>query len=588
MTNKNNPTSSYKLLMEFIKLNLVYKWTYILIVMLILLLSLLGIVAAEMTRRMVGSALSIDINQLFTYSCLALIIAVICFSGRILTDIIKEKFQYKSTLMLQKQVVKQILCAQIKILGSYHSGDLIQRVQDSVKQFQTNLSNHLIEFLRCFLQILALSLYLSFINIHLSIGTFIIIAIFPLVSVLFSKFIRKKYATRNEINSKSRVFLQDSFQGAESVQIYRLENKFFTRFSNIFVELLRIEKLIFLYESFINNFRTLTIILRLLFIFCYGGFLVFNTSLKTEDVIIFAIVSGQIATPLSALLNLWPQIQGSLSHIERVIEILKLPHEEVVSSEDEHPNSTSNLKLCIQNVSFSYDKSQVLNKLSFCVERGQLTVLTGHSGCGKSTILKLLTRFFEDYTGTILLDGQNIKSIPVTEWRNKVAYIAQESYLFSGSILENLVLGYPNITREEVIEAAKKANIHNFISSLPNGYETILGENGLSLSGGQKQRINLARAFLINKDIILLDEPTTALDAENERLFNESLEQLIVQKICICVTHRVATMQRAHKILYMDNGEITEIGNHHSLMEEEGRYYQLLQVTSVDMRKEIV
>ena len=237
-----------------------------------------------------------------------------------------------------------------------------------------------------------------------------------------------------------------------------------------------------------------------------------------------------------------------------------------------------------RDVSFSYVKGekQVLHHLNMLIKKGENIALVGPSGGGKTTLCNLIPRFYEAESGDILLDGKNIKDITLRSLRSNIGVVAQDVYLFSGTIRDNLLYGKSDATQEEMIEAAKQAGAHDFISALPNGYDTYIGERGLKLSGGQKQRISIARVFLKNPPILLLDEATSALDNESEKLVQESLERLAKGRTTLTIAHRLTTIRNADEILVLTEDGIVEQGSHRELMAKNGIYAELYRLYTID------
>ena len=269
------------------------------------------------------------------------------------------------------------------------------------------------------------------------------------------------------------------------------------------------------------------------------------------------------------------QFQRGMTGIDRFFEIMDTPVE-IVDDEDAEVLEDVIGKLEFKNVSFNYkDGEDVLRNISFTIEDGEHVALVGPSGGGKTTICNLIPRFYEIYDGDILIDGKPINKLTLESLRNNIGVVQQDVYLFSGTVYENIVYGKLEASMEEVIEAAKNAGAHDFIMSLPNGYDTYVGERGVKLSGGQKQRISIARVFLKNPPILILDEATSALDNESERVVQESLERLAKGRTTLTIAHRLTTIKNASKIYYVGESRILEEGTHKELLEKKGLYHNL-------------
>lgn len=308
-----------------------------------------------------------------------------------------------------------------------------------------------------------------------------------------------------------------------------------------------------------------------------GGLLFYFKVISGPDFTAFILYITMLLTPIRTLINLFEQIQDGLTGFNRFCELLDTPSE----YEPESPvQSDLDGDIVFDNVSFGYKSSdgkdeEVLKNVSFTVKKGQTVAFVGSSGGGKTTICNLLPRFYVCNEGEISIGGTNINAVTSRDLRAKIAFVAQDVFLFSGTIRENIKYGSSHKSEEEMLEAAKRANIHEYVMSLPNGYDTEVGERGVKLSGGQKQRISIARAFLKDPDILILDEATSALDNMTEMQIQKALSELTVGRTTLVVAHRLSTVKNADEILVLADGEITERGSHEELIEQGGLYAEL-------------
>ncbi|MBU5460182.1 ABC transporter ATP-binding protein [Anaerostipes sp. MSJ-23] len=309
-----------------------------------------------------------------------------------------------------------------------------------------------------------------------------------------------------------------------------------------------------------------------------GGIFIALGQMTPEDLTMYALYIGIFISPIQILVELTEMMQKGLSGFRRFLDIIETEPE---IQNSKHAVSIKNPcgDIDYHDVSFSYEGNEiVLNHINFTIPSGKSIALVGPSGGGKTTICSLLPRFYDLTGGTITIGGQNIKDIRLESLRDSIGIVQQDVYLFGGTIKENIAYGKPNASMEEIISAAKKANIHDFIMELPDGYDSFVGERGTRLSGGQKQRISIARVFLKNPPILILDEATSALDNESERYIQKSLEALSENRTTITIAHRLSTIQNADEILVIDNHTIQERGTHEQLIQQNGiyaRYYQM-------------
>lgn len=295
--------------------------------------------------------------------------------------------------------------------------------------------------------------------------------------------------------------------------------------------------------------------------------------MEPADLAMYALYIGIFISPIQILVELTEMMQKGLSGFRRFLDVVET-EPEIVDAEDAEPLENTKGHVRYENVSFHYndDDALVLDNVSFDIPAGKSIALVGPSGSGKTTICSLLPRFYDVTGGSITIDGKDVRRLTLQSLRNQIGLVQQDVYLFCGSIRENIAYGRPDASMGEIVEAAKKANIHEFIMGLPDGYETFVGERGTRLSGGQKQRISIARVFLKNPSILILDEATSALDNESERFIQQSLEELAKDRTTITIAHRLSTIRNADEILVVAENGIAERGTHDELLEKGGIY----------------
>lgn len=311
----------------------------------------------------------------------------------------------------------------------------------------------------------------------------------------------------------------------------------------------------------------------------FGGFLIAHGRMEASDLAMYALYIGIFISPIQILVELTEMMQKGLSGFRRFLEVVET-EPEIVDAADAKPLKNVKGNVCYEDVSFHYsdDDTPVLSHVSFEIPAGKSIALVGPSGSGKTTICSLLPRFYDVTDGRVTIDGNDVRKLTLESLRSQIGLVSQDVYLFGGSIKDNIAYGKPNATMDEIVDAAKKANIHDFIMELPDKYDTFVGERGTRLSGGQKQRISIARVFLKNPPVLILDEATSALDNESERFIQKSLEELAKDRTTITIAHRLSTIRNADEILVVADCGIAERGTHEELLARDGiyaRYYDM-------------
>ena len=418
--------------------------------------------------------------------------------------------------------------------------------------------------------------FLILIDINVTL-TLIIFAILPFV-IWFSLAQRKRMnkafkETRVKIGDVNAT-LENSIAGMKVTKSFCTEEEELEKFNksnNIFRHAREdAYKVMAQYFSGMNLFMDILELIALV----SAGYFAYTGKITLGDFAAYLLYVKMFIQPIKKLINFMEQYQNGMTGFERFIEII----DQETEIQAKNPIELKNIKgkIDIENVSFTYeDENEVFNNLSLSIEAGKTIALVGPSGGGKTTLCNLIPRFFDFTEGDIKIDGISIKEASLKSLRSNIGVVAQDVFLFTGTVKENIVIGNPNATDKEVIEAAKKARIHDFIISLPNGYDTYIGERGVKLSGGQKQRISISRIFLKNPPIIILDEATSALDNVTEREIQESLEELSKDRTNLIVAHRLTTIKNADEIIVLTDKGIEERGNHQQLIQKGGVYSML-------------
>ncbi|MFY9595007.1 MAG: ABC transporter ATP-binding protein [Caldicoprobacterales bacterium] len=411
------------------------------------------------------------------------------------------------------------------------------------------------------------------INLKLALVVFAFLPIMALYSLYFNKkinvAIRKNYDRIGDINAQ----VEDSLSGIRVVKSFaneKLEIKKFDYQNNRFLES---RKNIYRNEAYIYNGVNVFIHLITVALVVFGGVSIVKVSLDLADLITFLMYISNLIEPVQKLNHMTVQFQEGISGFQRFMDIL-----EIEPDIKDKPNAIELQKVRgdieFRDVAFKYNEDQgyVLKNIDLKVKAGEYVALVGSSGVGKTTLCSLIPRFYELSEGAILLDGIDIKDIKLDSLRRNIGVVQQDVYLFSGTVLDNIRYGKPDASKEEVIQAAKKANAHEFIMNLPKGYDTDIGQRGIKLSGGQKQRLSIARIFLKDPPILIFDEATSALDNQSERIVQSSLEELAKDRTTFVIAHRLSTIRNAKRIIVLSDSGIEEEGNYEELMRLNGSF----------------
>lgn len=434
------------------------------------------------------------------------------------------------------------------------------------------------------LKIIGSFILLSMINSKLTLILFIITLIMISFSYLQNRKMHKVFMDNRKKIATVNARVQDSLSGIRIVKSFANEEIEEAKFSDSNLEFLSSKEssynMMGIYQagnSFFQGLLYTAVIIA-------GGYLIASNSMQIADLAIYALYIGILISPIEVLINSTEQFQKGYASFKRFVDILdETP--EILNSPNAMDLTTVNGKIAFENVSFYYDKTnEVLNNVNLQIPAGKTIALVGPSGGGKTTLCSLIPRFYDVNSGQITIDDIDIKAVTLKSLRNAIGIVQQDVYMFAGTVLENISYGNPTATFEEIVAAAKKANIHDFIMSLAKGYNSNVGEHGVKLSGGQKQRLAIARVFLKNPPILILDEATSALDNESEQHIQKSLEELATNRTTIVIAHRLSTIKNADEIIVINDNGIQEQGTHEKLLTQNGLYakYYNMQFENID------
>jgi subfamily B ATP-binding cassette protein MsbA len=479
---------------------------------------------------------------------------------------------------LRNAIYDKIVTLPISFYSEKKKGDVIARITSDVLEIQHSFLSILELIVREPLTILFTIAVMFLISAKLTVFVFIFI---PLAGMIISRIGKSLKRKSDRVQAEQGALLsivEETLGGLRVIKAFNAENRFtqvfrasterFFRFSN---SLLNRQNL----ASPTGEFLGILVIGVLLW---YGGQMVLvDGTLDASSFIAYMGLAYNILTPAKAISKASYGVRKGNAAAERVLEILETENP-IQDPEDGRIKEGFEEAITLENVSFAYESEPVLKGFSLKVPKGQTVALVGQSGSGKSTIANLVTRFYDVEEGRICLDGVDIRDITKASLRNLMGLVTQDSILFNDTVRNNIILGKENATQEEIEAAARVANAHDFITQLPNGYDTNIGDSGNKLSGGQKQRLSIARAVLKNPPIMILDEATSALDTESERLVQDALENMMRNRTSLVIAHRLSTIQNADKIVVLRKGQILEEGTHEALMAKKGAYQKLVEM----------
>lgn len=477
---------------------------------------------------------------------------------------------------LKEHLFHHILRLPAEETARLRSGDLLSYFNNDIHAVDGVIGSSLINLIRLPLMYIAVLVYLFQINWILCLISIVIAPVAIVAGVVFGLLLKRNGKKLHELVADINSLLAETFQGLQVIRSFTLEKSTFKHFFNKNKKYFKLElenaKLQGWYYSggyLINSLVFLTSL-------CLGAYFVSIGDMTVGSLLTFTNLVGYLVSPLTAIAGQWAGFQRSVTAIERLITVLERPAASL-DLPSYTPTITETHSIQFKDISFSYDENKkVFDRFSLDIPAGKVVALVGPSGAGKTTLFNLLQGFYRPQNGEILIDGESSDEWTFAELRSAVAYVPQETFLFAGSIRENLLLARPNITDEEMMEACKHANIYDFITSLPQGFDTAIGERGIKLSGGQKQRIAIARAILKDAPILLLDEATSALDSETEYHVKNALDKLMVNRTTLVIAHRLSTVQNADLIVVIDEGKIAQMGNHLDLVNQPGLYQKLI------------
>jgi ABC transporter fused permease/ATP-binding protein len=565
-----------------------YRWKFVIGLIFLFISSLTGLAFPSILGAMIDAAqgkqkfdfIAPSINALGYAAFIILFIQsfVSYFRVRLFVEVAE-----KTIADLRKDTYFKLITLPMDFFANRRVGELNSRLSADLSQIQDTLTTTLAEMIRQIVLLIGGIAFLVFVSHKLTLFNLAILPILVISAILFGKQIRKISRQAQDKLAESNTVVQETLSGITNVKAFANESYEAHRYDRNLREVVDIALRGAILRGGFASFIIFCLFGAVVGVIWYGSILVFQNELSVGDLTTYILYSMFVGAAMGTFPDLYANVQKALGATERVLEILKERNEPISINPSENATKQKiNGALTFKDVRFSYPSRkeiEVLKGLSFTAAAGEKVAIVGSSGAGKSTIASLILRFYDPQSGELLFDHQPSNHYALTDIRNQVAIVPQDVLLFGGTIRENIAYGKLDASDEEIVESAKQANAHNFIQSLPEGYHTIVGERGIKLSGGQRQRIAIARALLKDPAILILDEATSSLDSESERLVQEALEILMKGRTSIIIAHRLSTIREADKIIVLEKGVVVESGTHEELLRnEEGLYRYLSQL----------
>lgn len=519
-------------------------------------------------------------------------IGILLVSTSIISSFIGIYFETVATNGVKRDLKNHIFSHILRLptykANDLRSGELISHLTNDIHSLEGIIGYSLILLIRLPIIFIVVFIYLIQINLTLSLLSLLVTPIAVVMGVVFGFLLRNNSRIIHRLVGRINNHINETFQGASVIRSFTLEKLFFKEFARKNENLYQLELKNAKLRGWFSSGGSLVTSINFYSCLLLGAYYVSQDIMTVGSLLTFVNLVNHLVNPLTGLAGQWARFQRSITAVERLVDVLEEP-----ADSDELPAYTSskpiNKMIQFQNITFSYDKSnKVFENFNLSVPAGNVVAIVGPSGAGKSTLFGLLQRFYKPQAGAILIDDVLTNNYTLSELRSTISIVSQETFLFAGTIKDNLLIARPDAMEEEMIAASKDACIHDFIMGLPNRYETEIGERGVKLSGGQKQRLAIARAILKNAPILLLDEATSALDSETEFHVKEALEELMKGRTTLVIAHRLSTVQNADLIIVLDKGELVQMGNHDDLIQSPGLYQRLYQLNFQSKRGKII
>ena len=518
-----------------------------------------------------------DMSLIMRLTFILLAIYVLRVLFRYLSNFMAHKAAWNLVQDMRQRVYDHIQSFSMGYFHSKQTGDLMSRVVNDTATFELLFAHIIPEMVTNLVTIVGVSIILLTINVKLALLTCVPLPFIMASGWVFTKKIQPKFKVTQRSLAELNSRLHDNFNGIVEIQAFnqqkRESHNVNDKLSKYTRNMLAALNLSAVFHPSVEFFSSLGAVI----VVGFGGYLALHNQLNVSDIVGFLLYLALFYAPIAGIAVLLENFSQALAGAERVLEILDTPSG-IVDAPDAIPLPPVKGKIEFKNVSFAYEEAPVLKNISFTAEPGKMVALVGPTGVGKTTAIQLVSRFYEPDSGNVYIDGYDLKHVRLETLRSQIAMVLQDTFLFTGTIEENITYANPDAPHDEVVAAAKAARVHEDIMRMPEGYGTEVGERGVKLSGGQKQRIAIARAILRKSPILILDEATASVDAETESLIQQAINDLAGSRTIIAIAHRLSTIYKADNIIVLDDGLITEQGKHEDLIKHGGSYSRLNRI----------
>lgn len=558
-----------------------YKGLYVLAILSTLGLTIVNLAAPKVLSSMTGIVeKGMDEGTMKTITLLAvtlLLLYLLRILFRFLNNYLAHKAAWHLVGDLRCRLYDKLQSLDLGFFHDKQTGDLMSRVVNDTREFELLYAHLIPDMITNIVTFIGILVILLTINWKLALITCAPIPLILLSGIVFAKIVRPFFKASQKCMGELNAQLQDNLSGLHEIQSFGQETYESGRIRDkndeqvrAMLRALRASAIFHPSVEFLSSAGTVLVVF-------FGGIMASKAQLSVEDIVAFVLYLSLFYAPVSGLANLLESLQQALAGAERVSLILSTPSS-IEDAPDARDLGRAEGSVTFENVSFHYSNEiPVLKNISFSCKPGMMVALVGPTGVGKTTATQLISRFYDPISGRILIDDKDIKTLTLESLRHNISPVLQDTFLFNGTIAENIGYAKPDATKEEIMEAAKAANIHEDILHMPQQYETKVGERGLRLSGGQKQRVAIARAILRQSPIIILDEATASVDVQTEKQIQKAIKNITGKQTIIAIAHRLSTIKEADMILVIEDGGIAEQGTHEELLALKGLYYRMQQ-----------